>query len=176
MEYWSIDQHDKWGRFGLWLHLGLDPYSGRFAWLKVWWCNRNPRLLINYYLEAGRKVGGMVTISPLSSIHIIYLGIPLITMSDPGRENNGIANMHTLVRHQLDPSLCDTLQHRFCPDKKNIKAEIGWSQFRAQWAPGFEDLFDFGVNSGFYSPSNPLEKYVYVSIMFSHYQATDTKY
>jgi len=59
MEYWSIDQHDKWGRFGLWLHLGLDPYPGRFAWLKVWWCNRNPRLLINYYLEAARKVGGM---------------------------------------------------------------------------------------------------------------------
>ena len=28
MEYWSIDQHDKWGRFGLWLHLGIDPYPG----------------------------------------------------------------------------------------------------------------------------------------------------
>lgn len=59
MEYWSIDQHNKWGRFGLWLHLGIDPYPGRFAWLKVWWCNRNPCLLINYYLEAARKVGGM---------------------------------------------------------------------------------------------------------------------
>lgn len=88
------------------------------------------------------------------------VGIPLITMSDPGRENNGIANMHTLMRHQLDSSLRDTLQHRFCPDKKNIKAEIGWSQFRAQWAPGFEDLFDFGVNSGLYTSSDPLEKYV----------------
>ena len=58
MEYWSIDQHDKWGRFGLWLHLGIDPYTGRFAWLKIWWCNHNPRLLINYYLDAGRQVGG----------------------------------------------------------------------------------------------------------------------
>jgi hypothetical protein len=65
MEYWSIDQHDKWGRFGLWLHLGIDPYAGRFAWLKVWWCNRNPRLLINYYLEAARKVGGMFLAAPL---------------------------------------------------------------------------------------------------------------
>ncbi len=79
-------------------------------------------------------------------------------MSDPGHENNGIANMHTLVCHQLDPSLSDTLQHRFCRDKKNIKAKIGWSQFRAQWAPGFEDMFDFGVNSGHYMSSNPLEK------------------
>jgi len=58
MEFWSIDQHDKWGRFGLWLHLGIDPYSGRIAWLKIWWCNRNPRLLISYYLEAGCQVGG----------------------------------------------------------------------------------------------------------------------
>lgn len=82
-------------------------------------------------------------------------------MSDRGRENNGIANMHTLVRHQLDPTLRDTLQHRFCTDKKNIKSEIGWSQFRAQWAPGFEDLFDFGINSGLYTPSDPLEKYAY---------------
>ena len=59
MEYWSIDQHDKWGRFGLWLHLRIDPYPGQFAWLKVWWCNQNPHLLMNYYLEAARKVGGM---------------------------------------------------------------------------------------------------------------------
>ena len=82
-------------------------------------------------------------------------------MSDPSGENNGIANLHTLICHQLDPSLRDTLQRRFCPDKKNIKSEIGWSQFRAQWAPGFEDLFEFDVNSGFYTVSDSLEKYVY---------------
>ena len=83
-------------------------------------------------------------------------------MSDPGRENNGIANMHTSIRHQLDESLreANTLQHLFCPDKKNIKSEIAWSQFRAQFAPGFEDVLDFGVNNGLYSPSEPLEKCV----------------
>jgi hypothetical protein len=81
-------------------------------------------------------------------------------MSDPGSENNGIANMHTVMRHQLDPSLRDTLQHLFCRDKTNIKSEIGWSQFRAQWTPGFEDLFDFGVNSGLYTASDALEKYI----------------
>jgi hypothetical protein len=68
MEYLSIDQHDKWGRFGLWLHLATDPFNSRVAWLKIWWCNRNPHLLINYYLEAGRKVGGMcLTIFPSSA-------------------------------------------------------------------------------------------------------------
>jgi hypothetical protein len=87
-------------------------------------------------------------------------------MSDPGTENNGIANMHTTMRHQLDPSLRDTLQHLFCRDKMNIKSEIGWSQFRAQWTPGFEDLFDFGVNSGLYTASDALEKYVFSSSHF----------
>ena len=24
MEFWSINQHDKWGKFGLWLHFGID--------------------------------------------------------------------------------------------------------------------------------------------------------
>ena len=65
MEYWSIDQHDKWGRFGLWLHLGIDLYAGRFAWLKVWRCNQNPHLLINYYLEAAHNFGGMFLTTPL---------------------------------------------------------------------------------------------------------------
>lgn len=79
-------------------------------------------------------------------------------MSDRGRENNGIANMHTAIRHELDPSLRGTLQHRFCVDKKNIKAEIGWSLFRRQFTPGFENILDHGVNTGLYDVSNPLEK------------------
>lgn len=58
MDILTIDQHDKWKRFGLWLHIGLDPFPGRIAWLKIWWCNRNPRLINSYYIEAGRKVGG----------------------------------------------------------------------------------------------------------------------
>ena len=79
-------------------------------------------------------------------------------MSDCGRENNGIANLHTTIRHQLDPSLHETLQHRWCIDKTNIKAEAMWSQLRRQWSPGFEDILDYGLNEGLYSPSNALEK------------------
>ena len=54
----TVDQHDKWKRFGLWLHIGLDPFPGRIAWLKIWWTNRNPRLVTSYYLNASRAVGG----------------------------------------------------------------------------------------------------------------------
>ena len=58
MDIWTCDQHDKWKRFGLWLHLGLDPYCGRIVWLKIWWSNCNPRLIAKYYIEAGCKNKG----------------------------------------------------------------------------------------------------------------------
>ncbi|KAI9452828.1 hypothetical protein F5148DRAFT_1330590 [Russula earlei] len=145
MDILTIDQHDKWKRFGLWLHIGLDPFPGRIAWLKIWWCNRNPRLINSYYIEAGRKIGG----------------IPLITQSDRGTENNVVANCHTVTRHWLDPSLVGTLQHRWCVEKTNIKPEIAWSQLRRQFTPGFESHLDFGYNNGLYNPDDPLEKLVF---------------
>jgi len=94
-DVWMCDQHDKWKRFGLWLHVGLDPYPGQLQWLKVWWSNRNPQLIGSYYLEAARK----------------RKGVPLITQSDRGWEMYIVANIHTNIRHSLDPSLNDTLQH-----------------------------------------------------------------
>lgn len=86
------------------------------------------------------------------------LGIPLVTQSDRGRENNVVANCHTCTQHRLDPSLSDTLQHRWCIDKTNVKPEAAWSQLRRQFTPGFEDKLDYGVNNGLYDPSDPLEK------------------
>ncbi|KAG1834010.1 hypothetical protein DFJ58DRAFT_719387 [Suillus subalutaceus] len=49
--------HDKWLRFGLWLHISLDPFTGWINWLKVWWTNKNPRLIARYYLDCCRKLG-----------------------------------------------------------------------------------------------------------------------
>lgn len=160
MESLSIDQHDKWGRFGLWMHLGMDPFTGRIAWMKVWWCNRNPRLIIGFYLDAARKVGGILIAHSQRFLTLIYsqTGIPLFSMSDRGRENNGVANIQTVVRHRLDPSLIGTLQHYFCVQTDNIKSESTWSQVRRQWSPGFEDVLEFGVRNGLYDPSKALEK------------------
>jgi len=48
---WAIDQHDKWKRFGLALHTGIDPFAGEILWMKVWWTNSNPKLITSYYLD-----------------------------------------------------------------------------------------------------------------------------
>ena len=50
-----------WGQFRLWLHLRIDPYSSWIAWLKIWWCNHNPYLLISYYLRLVVRLAVHVT-------------------------------------------------------------------------------------------------------------------
>lgn len=60
-DIWAMDQHDKWGpRFGLWLHNGIDPFMSINNWLKVWWTNKNPRLIAKYFLDHVRNYGGRV--------------------------------------------------------------------------------------------------------------------
>jgi hypothetical protein len=54
--------------------------------------------------------------------------------------------------------LSGTLQHRWKRKKNNVKSEANWSVFRRDFAPGFEDLFESGVNQGWYHVDKPLEK------------------
>ncbi|KZT61631.1 hypothetical protein CALCODRAFT_427331, partial [Calocera cornea HHB12733] len=141
----AVDQHDKWHEYGLFLHLGVETFSGALLWIEPWWTNKNPRLILSFYLQTVRKHGG----------------IPLITQSDPGSENNGIANAQTMLRQRLDPSLIGKLQHRWMRGHTNIKPEIRWSQLRREFTRAFEDLFAFGVNQGWYSKHDLLQKLVF---------------
>lgn len=56
-DLFAVDQHDKWLRFGLALHTGVEPFSGRIMWIRVWHSNRNPQLILTYYLETIQKLG-----------------------------------------------------------------------------------------------------------------------
>ena len=91
---------------------------------------------------------------------MLFAGIPLITQSDQGTENNVVVNCQTVIRHRLDPSLVDTLQHCWCVEKSNIKSEAMWSQLHHQFTPGFKNQLNYGLNNGLYSPDDPLEMYV----------------
>ncbi|KAG1723511.1 hypothetical protein EDB19DRAFT_1834590 [Suillus lakei] len=154
---WVFDQHDKWCRFQLFLHIGIKPFSGRILWLKVWWTNHNPPLICGWYCDTVNKLGAM----------------PLIMQSDPGTENDGIANGHTMLRHLQDPALARTLQHKFKGWHRNIKSEIFWSQLRRRWAPGFEDVLEFGFTSGIYNPEDALKRLAF--ILYSYVPATDER-
>ncbi|KAG1888157.1 hypothetical protein F4604DRAFT_1570175, partial [Suillus subluteus] len=60
---WVFDQHDKWRRFQLFLHVGIEPFSGQILWLKIWWTNHNLHLICSWYCDAVEKLGGM-SLSP----------------------------------------------------------------------------------------------------------------
>ncbi|KZT10115.1 uncharacterized protein LAESUDRAFT_810391 [Laetiporus sulphureus 93-53] len=144
-DIWAQDQHDKWGRFGLYLHVSVDTFSGYINWMKIWWNNSNPRLITGYYIEAIRKLKA----------------VPLVTQSDPGSENFGVANAHTTIRHRLDPSLADTLQHRWMRAHMNIKPEIMWSVLNSDFKPGFEEILQYGVDQGWYDVNSTLEVLIF---------------
>ncbi|KAG2159142.1 uncharacterized protein EDB93DRAFT_1284042 [Suillus bovinus] len=83
--------HNKWLQFGLGLHTGIEPFSGRIMWIQVWHSNRNPQLILSYYLDTIEALGHML----------------MVTQSDPGSENYGIANAHTMLRQWYDAALHD---------------------------------------------------------------------
>ncbi|OAX40779.1 hypothetical protein K503DRAFT_855105 [Rhizopogon vinicolor AM-OR11-026] len=132
------DQHDK----GLWLHISLDPFTGWIDWLKIWWTNRNPRLIARYYLDCCRKLGA----------------VPLITQSNPGSKNFAVANAQTMIRHRLNPALDRTLQHHWMRKHQNIniKPEIMWYVFCRDFAPGFEIILEEGITTGIYDVHNTM--------------------
>ncbi|KAI6152555.1 hypothetical protein BKA82DRAFT_4338062 [Pisolithus tinctorius] len=144
-DIWPVDQHDKWLRFGLGLHTGIEPFSGQILWMKVWHSNCNPQLILSYYLETVTEFGF----------------IPMVTQSDPGTENFGIANTQTMLRQLHDPALRGFVQHRWMRTKKNIMPEIIWSQLRRRFTPGFETLLDEGLDEGWYDPDNTLQLMVF---------------
>ena len=120
---WPQDQHNKWGWFGLWLHAGLEAFSGEINWLKIWWTNRNPRLIMKYYIDTCQQIGGTLFHWTLKSLLMKCLQVFPLTQIDPGTENYGVANAHTVMCHCLDPSLTGTLQHHFTLGHNNILLE-----------------------------------------------------
>ncbi|KAG6843514.1 hypothetical protein H0H93_000741, partial [Arthromyces matolae] len=54
----AVDQHDKWKyKFWLALHTGVEPMAGKLKWIKVWWTNSDPRLILSYYLNDVEETG-----------------------------------------------------------------------------------------------------------------------
>ncbi|KAG2128767.1 uncharacterized protein EDB93DRAFT_1108909 [Suillus bovinus] len=125
-DLFTVDQHDKWLKFGLGLHTGIEPFSGRIMWIWVWHSNQNPQLILSYYLNMLEALGHM----------------PMVTQSNPGSENYGIANAHTMLRQWHNPSLHGTLQHRWMQSKKNVMPEIAWMVFHWIFIPWLQQELD----------------------------------
>lgn len=96
---------------------------------------------------------------------IFLLDVCLVTQSDPGGENYGIARPHTVIRQHLDQSLVGSIQHRWMRKGMNVKPEIKWGTFRRQFSPGFEGLLDQALVLGWYRPEDKLHMYVALALL-----------
>ncbi|KAG1891711.1 uncharacterized protein F5891DRAFT_1131539 [Suillus fuscotomentosus] len=117
-DLFAVDQHDKWLRFGLGLHTGVEPFSGRIMWI---------RLILSYYLNTIKALG----------------------CNDPGSENYGIANAHTMLRQYHNKALHGTLQASLDANEEEC------------YARDHMNLLDHGVNSGWYDSNNTLQVMVF---------------
>ncbi|KAJ7592344.1 hypothetical protein C8J56DRAFT_1046716 [Mycena floridula] len=95
----------------------------------------------------------------------------LVSQSDLGSENYGIANGQTMLCQLHDPSLVGTLQHCWKLEKKNVIPDIAWGQLRRQWSPGYKTLIESGVNHGWYDPSNPRHNLIFRWVFIPWLQA-----
>ncbi len=86
--------------------------------------------------------------------------MPLVTQSDLGSENYGVANDQSILRQWHDPNLKGTVQQRWMRHKNNVMPEIAWSQLRRRFTPGFETILEEGVTKGWYDINRPLDAYV----------------
>ncbi|KIJ33625.1 hypothetical protein M422DRAFT_183028, partial [Sphaerobolus stellatus SS14] len=145
----TVDQHEKWMKYGIFLHVGTEVFSGRILWLKVWWTVKNPRLIVKYFLDACREIGGC----------------PLITQSDPGSENYGIANAQTTMRLIADSALAGTSQHKFKHRTTNIPPEIQWSLLRQIFTTGFENMLKYGVDRHWFNENDPIHVHSWIRIL-----------
>ena len=86
----------------------------------------------------------------------------MVTQSDPGSKNFGVANAQTYICHHLDPTLSGTRQHRWMIKHQGILSEIKWSVFRWDFVPRFEDILDKGVFERWYDVNDTLQKYLII--------------
>lgn len=78
--------------------------------------------------------------------------MPLLTQSDPGTENFGIANSQSTLRQMLDPDLAGTMQHIHSRKHGNKKPEVFWAGLRRRFMPAIEQLLSEGLEQGIYDP------------------------
>ena len=62
---WYIDSHDKLKPFGFSVHGCINGFSRRLLWLEVGSTNKNPEVIVKYYLDAVKWVAGVHRKRPL---------------------------------------------------------------------------------------------------------------
>jgi hypothetical protein len=111
---WHVDQYDKLSRYGFHIHGCIDGFSRKVMWFKIGPTNRDPAVVVSYYLETIESVGGC----------------PRVICSDRGVENSKIAESHIAFRLLHSDHNSGNKSYRYVTSPRNSRIESWWSQLR----------------------------------------------
>ncbi|XP_046862205.1 uncharacterized protein LOC124455590 [Xenia sp. Carnegie-2017] len=150
----SLDGHDKLcgyqkSMFPLCIYGGLDVYSGRVNFLKVWTTNNNPLVIGRFYFEYLFKARVL----------------PQTLRLDRGTETDVMATIHCFLRGDLHNALDAII---YGPSTQN-KIERWWRDLLERMERFFKEQLKCLVESGDYDSSDQNDRdllaYVYIPII-----------
>ncbi len=132
---WHIDGYDKLKPFGFCVHGAIDGYSRKVIWLEVANSNNNPRIVVQYYLDYARQIGG----------------VPRIVRGDRGTENVHVEVIQRFFHRSARDDFSGEKSFMYGRSVANQRIEAWWSMLRKQctdwWIKYFKDLRDRGLFS-----------------------------
>ena len=112
-DIWVFDQHDKWRCFQLFLHVGIEPFSGRILWLKIWWTNHNPRLICGWYCDTVQSLGCNY-LHPVSIVSLVTQSfklcilLPKVTLAQRTMGSQMVTPCFVIFKIQVWHAPCST--------------------------------------------------------------------
>ena len=107
---WHKNGHDKLKPFGFSVHGCIDGFSRKLIWLKVGSSNKNPNVIVHYYLDAISELGG----------------VPHVIKADDGTKHALIEPIHRYLRSINEK---EGIENAFSitTSPQNLKIETYWS-------------------------------------------------
>lgn len=130
---WHMDGWDKLKPYGFCVHAGIDGFSRRLLWLEVSTTNKNPNVVVDYFLSTVQQLGG----------------VPRLVRADKGTENIWVSAMQKLLRMNQGDNLAGHNSFIQGKSSANQRIESYWSKLRqgggGWWMDFFKDLRDSGI-------------------------------
>lgn len=142
---WHIDGYDKLKPYGLCIDACIDGFSRKIIWCDVSYTNKNPKLILSYYLKAVSAAGGC----------------PRRIRADPGTENGHVEQIQTFLRRDHADHLAGNNSFLYGSSVTNQRIEAWWGFFRKHcaqyWMTILQELKDEGHFGGFFLDKNVMQ-------------------
>ncbi|KAI8892038.1 hypothetical protein BC833DRAFT_653991 [Globomyces pollinis-pini] len=145
--HWCLDGHDKtFVSYGLAIHGCIDAWSGKIIWLRAWSTNKNPALVLKFYLEAIKELKV----------------IPFKTRSDPGTENVDVAKIQSALHIIMNDDYSTSNDHEYCRSQLNQKIESLWYRYLRSKGYHIMDILRDIYETADFNEDDALDSYLHL--------------